>query len=135
MNEPIRNGELKSKSELDRAQRDVARAEAALSERLHEATALGEATVKRAFSAAKPILIGAAVVGGVVWLVSMMRRPRRGPMASRERGVGAEVFRAAALSLASVAARRVAERYLTLPESTQSIPARRAGSPQPSYVR
>jgi hypothetical protein len=135
MNAPNSNGEPKSKSELDRAEREVAKAEAVLSERLHEATALGEATVKRAFSAAKPILIGAAVVGGVVWLVSMMRRPRRSSMGSRERSVGAEIFRAAALSLASVAARRVAERYLSLPESTQSIPARRAGAPQPSYVR
>ncbi len=136
MNENIRNGEAKSTTDLDRAELDVAKAEAALSDRLHEATALGEATVKRAFSAAKPILIGAAVVGGVVWIVSMIRRPRRSGAGSRERGVAAEVFRVAALSLASVAARRLAERYLTVPELTQSIPAGRAGSPrEPSYVR
>ena len=138
MNETIRNGEIKGDNELDRAKSEVAQAEAALSERLHEATAIGEATMKRAFALARPVLIGAVVIGGVVWIASMFRRSRKsgGRPVSTERSVVAEVVRAAALSLASVTARRLGERLLEAPDATQSIPTGRAGSPRvPSYTR
>ena len=138
MNETIRNGEVKSSNDLERAKVEVAQAEAALSKRLHEATVVGEATVKRAFALARPVLVGAVVIGGVVWIASMLRRSRHGggrPI-STERSVVAEVVRAAALSLASVAARRLGERWLSAPDATQSISAGRAGSPQvPSHTR
>jgi hypothetical protein len=140
MNEATGNGEPNSSSELDRAEREVAQAEAALSHRLSEAKTVGEETLKRALSVAKPVLIGVAVVGGLVWIVSMLRRSnssRMRPMAAvTERSVAAEVVRTAALSLASVAARRVAERYLASPDLIQSISTGRAGSPQaPLYAR
>jgi hypothetical protein len=140
MNEATGNSEPNSSSDLERAEREVAQAEEALSHRLSEAKTAGEETLKRALSVAKPVLIGAAVVGGLVWVVSILRRsnsPRsRAVAAVTERSVAAEVFRTAALSLASVAARRVAERYLALPDPIQSISTGRAGAPQsPLYAR
>jgi hypothetical protein len=134
MNETVQNGEIKSSNDLERAKDEVAQAEAALSDRLHEATAVGEATMKRAFAVARPVLVGAALIGGAVWIASMFRRSRRGgerPVMV-QRSVVAEVVRAAALSLASVAARRLGERLLAAPNATQSISAGRAGSPHTS---
>ena len=138
MNETIRNGEVNGSNDLERAKVEVAQAEAALSKRLHEASVVGEATVKRAFALARPVLVGVVVLGGVVWIASMLRRPRRGGgrSVSSERSVVSEVVRAAALSLASVTARRLGERWLAAPDAAQSISAGRAGAPQvPSYTR
>jgi len=138
MNETIRNGEVKSSNDLERAKVEVAQAEAALSKRLHEASVVGEATVKRAFALARPVLVGAVVLGGVLWIASMLRRSRRGGGRSvpSERSVVSEVVRAAALSLASVTARRLGERWLASPDTAQSISAGRAGSPQvPNFTR
>jgi hypothetical protein len=139
MNETVRNGEVKSSNDVERAKVEVAQAEAALSKRLHEATVVGEATMKRAFALARPVLVGAAVLGGVIWIASMIRRSSRhggGRAVSAERSVVSEVLRAAALSLASVTARRLGERFLTAPDATQSISAGRVASPQvPSHTR
>ena len=138
MNGTIRNGEGKSSNDVERAKVEVAQAEAALSKRLHEATVVGEATMKRAFALARPVLVGAVVLGGLVWITSMIRRSRRGrgrPV-STERSVVSEVVRAAAISLASVTARRLSERLLAAPDATQSISAGRVASPQmPSSTR
>jgi hypothetical protein len=100
-------------NELDVARREVARAERQFSHRLSEVSAAGEATMKRAVSLAKPVLVGVAVVGGVVWLASLLRRGSRGraPGPSQP-SILREALRSAALSLAAAAARRVGEHFL-----------------------
>ncbi len=109
-------------TELDAARRDVARAEARLSSRWRAAKAAGEQSVGRALSVARPLLIGAVVVGGVTWVVTaLVRGRRRGPRRSSgpvESSILKEMARAAALALASAAARRVAEHYIALPGQT-----------------
>jgi hypothetical protein len=106
-------------SDLDAARRDVERAEARLSNRWRAAKVAGEKSVGRAMSFAKPVLIGAAVVGGITLLVTSLTRRGRGSVRRASPPTGpsllSEVVRAAALALASAAARRVADRYLTLP--------------------
>lgn len=121
-----------SANEFDAAKLEVARAERALSQSLHEASDAGVATIKRAAVVARPVLLGAAAVVGIVWIVRSIRGARqsgwRRPPRS-ERSVLAEVTRAAALSLASAAARRLADRLLHDPTGMQSTSAGRAGSP------
>jgi hypothetical protein len=106
-------------TDLDAARRDVARAEARLSNRWRAAKVAGEKTMGRAMTLAKPVLIGTAVVGGVALLVSSLSRRRRGSVRRTSIPSGpsllSEVARAAALALASTAARRLADRYLTAP--------------------
>jgi hypothetical protein len=119
-------------SDVDAARRDVERAERALSLRLNEASAVGRATLRSVLAVARPVLVGVALVAGAVWLARRFKRPRASawlrPPPS-ERSVIAEATRAAALSLASAAARRVAERLLTVPVLDQSTPAGRADAP------
>jgi hypothetical protein len=105
-------------NDVDDAQREVERAERALSRSLHDASAIGKETMTRAFKIAKPVLIGVIAVGGVVWLVRRARRPKGRPWLDRpsERSVLAEAARAATLSLASAAARRIATQWLMGPE-------------------
>lgn len=102
---------------VERARSEVHDAEERLHERIQEAKALGEATVKRTLSAAWPVLLGAAVVGGVALTVSALRHldqePRRVRI-PRRRSLAAEMLRAAVISLASVASRRLSERYLLI---------------------
>jgi hypothetical protein len=120
-------------NEVDAAKLEVARAERELSRSFHEISDAGMATLNRAKDLARPVLIGAAAVIGVVWLVRRIQRSRepawRRPR-STERSVFGEVARAAALSLASTAARRLADHYLHDPAGTQSTPAGRASTPR-----
>jgi hypothetical protein len=99
---------------VDAAQRDVEKAERMLSHRLEEAGLAGHATVDRAFSLVRPLVIGAVAAAGLVWFVSALRRPRRRgfvlPEPSRPSVVG-EALRTASLSLATAAARRLAEHW------------------------
>lgn len=119
-------------NDVDAAKLEVARAERALAESLHDASDAGIATLERAVVVARPLLLGALAVLGVAVIVRSIRRTRqpawRRPPPS-ERSVFAEVARAAALSLASTAARRLADRYLSDPTGMQSTSAGRAGSP------
>jgi hypothetical protein len=125
---------LEEPTDLDAARRDVARAEERLSSRWRAAKVAGEKSVGRALSVARPVLIGAAVVGGVVWIVSSVVGKRRGryrygapPTRSSLLG---EMTRAAALALASAAAHRVADHYLAVPgsrESLQGLPSKAGG--------
>ena len=119
-------------NDVDAAKLEVARAERALADSLHDASDAGLATLERAVVVARPLLIGAAAVVGITWIVRSIRRARqpawRRPPPS-ERSVLAEIARAAALSLASTAARRLADRYLSEPTGMQSTSAGRAGSP------
>lgn len=101
-------------SSVNAAKRDVERAERMLSHRLEEAGIAGHATVERALSLVRPVVFGAIAAAGLVWLVSSLRRTRRRgfvlPEASRP-SVMHEAVRAATLSLASMAARRIGERW------------------------
>jgi hypothetical protein len=110
-------------TDLDAARHDVERAEARLSSRWRAAKVAGEKSVGRAMSLARPVLIGAAVIGGIALIVSSLTRRGRG--SSRRYSptgpsLAADVARAAALALASTAARRLAERYLAVPTPSQS---------------
>ncbi len=129
----MQNGVLHGTSELERAALDVKNAERALAHRVHEATALGEEKIKHAVAAARPVLIGVAVLAGLVVVASLLRRSSRsrGMLGrSPERSVLAEATRAAALALASVAARRLAERFLVAQPVPQLSPAGRTDPPQ-----
>jgi hypothetical protein len=109
------------------ARENVARAEARLSNRWRAAKVAGEKTVGRAMTVARPVVIGAVVVGGVVWLVTALSRrgrssPRRFSAPAEPRSLVSEMTRAAALALASAAARHLADRYLTLPAAAGIAP-------------
>jgi hypothetical protein len=117
-------------TDLDAARRDVARAEARLSNRWRAAKVAGEKSVGRAMSFAKPMLVGAAVAGGIALLVTSLSRRGRSSVRRTSVPTGpslvSEVMRAAALALASAAARKVADRYLAVPGRPDSgTPGRR----------
>jgi len=119
-------------NEMRAAKRDVARAERALSRRLSEAGAAGQATVDHAVSLVRPVLIGAVAVAGLVWLASTLRRPRRRafvPRQSTRPVLMNEALRAASISLASAAARHLGE-HLFANSATQSTPTGRAVPPR-----
>ena len=118
---------------VDTARREVARAESKFSSRLGEATAVGEASIERALSLAKPVLIGVAVVAGILWVASLFRRPRR-RWSPSEPSVLKEAARGAALSLASTAARRVGERLIAGTATPQWTSPGRAAPPQSSLT-
>lgn len=122
-------------SDVDKAKREVERAERLLSTRLHEAGVAGDRTLDNALSLAKPLIVGAVAVAGVVWLVSVLRRPRRRPLfaapAARP-SILKEALRTATLSIASTAARRVGEHFLLAQEAADSSPAGRSLPPQHS---
>ena len=118
---------------VDAAKRDVEQAERMLSHRLEEAGLAGHATVDRAFSLVRPLVIGAVAAAGLVWFVSALRRPRRRgfvlPEPSRPSVVG-EALRTASVSLAAAAARRLAEHWFASHLAAQSTPAGRAVPPR-----
>lgn len=123
--------EKQEDTDIDSAREDVARAEARLSNRWRAAKAASEQTLGRAMSLAKPVLIGAAVVGGVVLLVTSLShrgrpRVRRISVPTEPPSVLKEAMRAAALALASAAARHVAGRYLALPAVAGEPPRARS---------
>jgi hypothetical protein len=113
-------------TDLDAARRDVEQAGERLSSRWRAAKVAGERSVSKALSVGRPVIVGVVLVGGAAWLVSsLMRSKRRGFRAppATERSVVAEMARAAALALASTAARRLAERYLVLPAAAEGTRA------------
>lgn len=116
-----------------KAKREVEHAERVLSERLHEAGAAGERTLDQALSMARPVVVGAVAVAGAVWLVSLLRRPRRRPIFERapaRPSIMKEVLRTVTLSLAATAARRVGEHLLLGKETAELPPPGRAVPPQ-----
>lgn len=118
---------------VDAAKRDVEQAERMLSHRLEEAGLAGHATVEHAFSLVRPLVIGAVAAAGFVWFVAALRRPRRRgfvlPEPSRPSLVG-EALRTASISLASVAARHLAEHWFAQHAAVQSTPAGRPVPPR-----
>ena len=116
---------------VDAAKRGVANAEQQLSHRLEEAGLAGQATVEQALSLVRPLVIGAVAVAGLVWLVSSLRRPRRRgfvlPEPSRP-SVFNEALRAASLTLASSAARRLGEHWFSPHDAAESNQAKHVAS-------
>lgn len=115
------------------AKRDVERAEQMLSHRLEEAGVAGHATVERALSLVRPVVIGAIAAAGLVWLVSSLRRPRRRafvPAEPARPSVVREAMRAASLSLASIAARRIGEHLFAPHDAAQLTLAGRSVPPR-----
>jgi hypothetical protein len=105
---------------LHAAREDVARAEARLSNRWRAAKVAGEKSVGRAMTVVRPVVVGVAVAGGLIWLVSAITRrgrttPRRFSALAEPPSLLSEMTRAAALALASAGARHLADRYLSLP--------------------
>jgi hypothetical protein len=120
-------------SAVHTAKQNVAQAERALSHRLEEAGVAGQATVDHALSLVRPLVIGAVAAAGLVWLVSTLRRPRRRGFVPREHArpsVMNEALRAAGLTLASAAARRLGEHLFATADATQSTPAGRPVPPR-----
>ncbi len=127
----ITNGALAN--DVDRAKREVERAERLLSTRLQEAGVAGDRTLDHAMSLARPLVVGAVAVAGVVWFVSLFRRPRRRPLfesAPARPSIVKEALRTVTLSLAATAARRVGEHFLLPKDAAESTPAGRAVPPQ-----
>ena len=120
-------------SDIDSARHEVFRAQRALSSRVREASVAGEAALARTLSVARPVLIGATVVTGVVVLVALLRRPRRPRVTNGvpERSLFGQVARTVVLSLATVAARRLAESIFP-PGPMHSTSVGRGGSPHES---
>lgn len=121
-------------SDVDQAKRNVERAERLLSTRLHEAGVAGNRTLDQALSIARPLVVGAVAVAGVVWLVSLLRRPRRralfAPPPARP-SIMKEALRAATLSLASTAARHAGEHFLSAHEAARASATEHEVLPQP----
>lgn len=120
-------------SDIDSARDEVFRAQRALSSRVREASVVGEAALARTLAVARPVLIGATVVTGVVVLVALLRRTRRPRVTNgvSERSLFGQMARTVALSLATVAARRLAETIFP-PLPVHPTPVGRGGSPHES---
>ncbi len=124
-----------SDPDIEAAQLEVKRAEAAFSETLHDASEAGRVAAQRVARAAKPVLIGAAVLATLGLAVFAFRGARR-PSPWRVRlqpprpSILSEVMRAAVISLASTAVRRVGENYLLGAHAEQVTPPGQSVSPQ-----
>jgi len=121
-------------NDIAEAQLAVARAERALNEGVREVSLVGRAGIEQAMALLKPVLVTAVVAGSVVWLVSAVRRPRR---SSFERAGGVqrpsvvrEALRTLVLSLASVAARRLADALVSSGKDDHPVSARHSAAPQ-----
>lgn len=124
-----------SDPDLEAAQLQVKRAEAAFSETLYDASEAGRVAAQRVAKAAKPVLIGAAVFATLGLAVLAFRGTRK-PSPWRVRlqpprpSILSEVMRAAVISLASTAVRRVGENYLLGAHAEQATPPRQSDPPQ-----
>jgi len=100
------------------AEARVARAGAAFSESLHEASLAGRETAERVASTLRPLLLGAGVLAGALVVARLWRssgRSRAARPAVSTRSPWAVLVRSAGVALATMAARRLAERWI-LPE-------------------
>lgn len=120
-------------NDIAKAKLEVARAERALNDGVREVSLVGREGVKQALSVVKPALIAAVAVGGVVWIVTLVRRPRQisferagGP---EKKSIVREALRTLALSLATAAARRIADSLVSSGKEDHSIPARQSAPP------
>lgn len=133
----VGTGEPSKSNDIDRAKQEVARAERALKEGVHEVTLVGKAGMEQALSVLKPALVTAVLVGGVVWIVSAARKPRQVSFeraTAGQRSIVGEVFRTLLLTVASAGARRIAESLVSGKED-HPIPARHSTPPHEVSAR
>ncbi|HWP08689.1 MAG TPA: hypothetical protein VNN72_23265 [Polyangiaceae bacterium] len=132
------NDDASKPNDIDKAKLEVARAERALHAGVHEVTLVGKAGMEQALSVLKPALVTAVVVGGVIWIVSAVRKPRHitfeRASASTQKSIVREVLRTLVLTVASAGARRIAESLVSDKED-QSIPARQSTPPHEVSAR
>jgi hypothetical protein len=125
--------ERSSSNDIAKAKLEVARAERALNDGVHEVTLVGRAGMEQALSVLKPALVTAVVVGGVFWLISAVRRPRHvsfeRPSAPARSSILREVLRTLVLTAATAGARRIAEAIVSPDKEDHPIPARRSAPP------
>ncbi len=98
------------------AEARVARAGLAFSASVRDASLAGRETAERVASTLRPLLIGAGILVGAV-IVTRLWRDSRQPPAGRAAAVSrrspwSRLARSAGVALATVAARRIAERWL-----------------------
>lgn len=104
---------------IDAAEARLTRAGVAFSASLRDASVAGRETVERFAWAARPLLIGAGILAGVVvvtrlWRGTRQPEPRRLPAAQPTRQWPA-LARSLAFALAAVAVRRLTARWLAQP--------------------
>jgi len=89
--------------------------------------------MEQALCVLKPALVAAVVVGGIVWIVSAVRKPRRitfeRTSSPEKKSIIREGLRTLVLSLAAAGARRIADKLISSDNDDHSIPARRLASP------
>jgi hypothetical protein len=113
----VSNHELGASAQIAAKKEAVGRADAAFATSIQDASAAGRGSLKRAASAARPVLIGATVlaVGGLA-IAAFRRAPGkralRGPRA-RSSGPWSDLARAAAVAFAAAAGRRLVEHWLS----------------------
>jgi hypothetical protein len=106
-----------SHSAIAVAEADVARAGVEFSASVQAASLIGRDAAERMASAVRPIVIGLGVVAGTLLVVRLLRGSSSAPSperhgASSRSSVWSELARSAAISLATVAGRRLVERLL-----------------------
>jgi len=95
----------------------VARAGAAFSASLHDASLAGRETAERVVSLVRPVMIGIGILAGTVVIIRLLQqassrtREFHGPTA-RGRTIWAEAARSLVVSIAAVTGRRLAEHWL-----------------------
>jgi len=107
--------EAPAQGEIAAAEARVARAGAAFSTSLRNASLTGAASARRLASVARPVLIGVGVLAAVVVVARLLPWPRVTPAPRRAppaRSLWSDLARTTALSLAAVAGRHLAQRWL-----------------------
>ncbi len=109
-----------SEAGIDAAEARLTRAGLAFSESLRDASVAGRETVERVAWAARPLLIGAGILAGVIVVTKLWRsprpaQPRRLPAAQPAARQWPALARSLAFALAAVAVRRLAARWLGQP--------------------
>jgi hypothetical protein len=107
--------EAAANSSISAAEASVARAEVEFSASVKAASLLGRETAERVVSVARPVLIGVGILAGTLLAVRLLRggvRPAPRGNAAPTRSLLSELGRAAAVSLAVMAGRRIAERWI-----------------------
>lgn len=120
--------------DLAEAEREAELARASFTASVRTASLSGVQTVKRVARSAKPILIGALVVGGAAVLVAAARLARRSRATDywappRKPSLLGSLVRTAATRLLLMGAARLAERYLQ-PRLEEPSPLPAAGVPR-----
>ena len=106
-------------ADIASAEQDVARADLAFSASLQDVSLAGRETVERVVSVVRPVLIGIGLVASAILAIRLLRRSPRTRgfrlQAPAARPLWSELARSVTFSFASIAARRLAERWVSRP--------------------